>query len=242
VATTLRFTAPEIIRDQTRQVRPTKECDIWSFGCLCYEACLLLLASWVYWHTALRSKVLSRKVPYYEYQLDAQVLAALFRGQLPKRPGPTKNDNDEDDDWDEIDEKDWDDLDDSTWGWIMKCIMSKPEDRPSASRIQELIVDMRVWDSRPAAKGVPGAEILKQKSNIEVNLNRAGTILDQLQVCYLFFTMTVPSWTVTVPPKILFLVRSMYRYSDQHVIAAVINLSQDDVDILEIFWDLVCRL
>jgi hypothetical protein len=138
---------------------------------------------------SMGSKVLSRKLPYYEYQLDAQVLAALFRGQLPKRPGPAKNDTDEDDDWDEIDEKDWDDLDDSTWGWITKCLRPQPEERPSASHIQELIVDIKAWDSRPAAKGVPGAEILKQKSNIEVNLNRAGMLLDQLQVCYLFFTM-----------------------------------------------------
>jgi hypothetical protein len=139
----------------------------------------------------LHSKVLSRKLPYYEYQLDAQVLAALFRGQLPKRPGPTRSDTDEDDDWDEIDEKDWDDLDDSTWGWITKCLISKPEDRPNASRIQELIVDVKAWDSRPAAKGVPGAEILKQKSNIEINLNRVGTILDQLQVWDLNITMNV---------------------------------------------------
>jgi hypothetical protein len=140
---------------------------------------------------SLGSKVLSRKLPYYEYQLDAQVLAALFRGQLPKRPGPTKNDTDEDDDWDEIDEKDWDDLDDSMWGWITMCLVSKPEDRPSASRVQELIADVKAWDSRPAAKGIPGAEILKQKSNVVVNLNRAGTILDHLQVCYLFLNMKV---------------------------------------------------
>jgi hypothetical protein len=99
------------------------------------------------------------------------------------------NDNDDEDDWDDLDEKDWDDLDDIVWALIMMCLSPKPEDRPSGPRIQELFLDMKVWDARPRAKGVPGAEILKQKSNIEVDLNRVRALLDHLQVSHVIITI-----------------------------------------------------
>jgi hypothetical protein len=129
-------------------------------------------------------KILSRKLPYYEYQLDAQVFSALFRGQLPRRPGLNINDNDDEDDWDEINEKDWDDLDDTVWALIVMCLVPKPEDRPNGSRIRELILDMRVWDPRPDAKRIPGAEILKQGSNDDVDLNHVRGLLDHLQASH----------------------------------------------------------
>jgi hypothetical protein len=109
------------------------------------------------------------------------VFSALFRGQLPKRPGSSINNNDEEDDWDEIDEKDWDDLDDTVWALIVMCLAPKPEDRPSGSHIRELILDMKVWDPRPDGKRIPGAEILKQGSNNDVDLNCVGALLDYLQ-------------------------------------------------------------
>jgi hypothetical protein len=72
---------------------------------------------------------------------------------------------------------------------VTKCLVPKPHVRPSASWVLGLIVDMKARDSRPVAKGVPGAECLRQKSNVEVNLNRAGALLDHLQVCYPVITM-----------------------------------------------------
>ncbi|KAJ3563267.1 hypothetical protein NP233_g9050 [Leucocoprinus birnbaumii] len=55
----LRFTSP----DKTK----SKEADMWSFGCICYE-------------------VLSGKPPYYQYTEDAEIQAAVSGGQIPKRP------------------------------------------------------------------------------------------------------------------------------------------------------------
>jgi hypothetical protein len=80
------------------------------------------------------------------------------------------------------DEDDWDEIDEPTWALIKKCCTPNPEDRLSCPRIQELIVDMNIWDSRPEPKGIPGADILKLRSHPDVNLNRVGELLDNLQV------------------------------------------------------------
>ncbi|KAF5362327.1 hypothetical protein D9756_002589 [Leucocoprinus leucothites] len=162
VPTTLRFAAPEVVLTSGP---PTKERDIWSFGCLCYE-------------------ILSREVPYYQYAQTVQVSAALARKELPKRPGSTSrntvneaNDND----WDDDDDEDWDEIDDQAWDLIIKCCKPEPEDRLKTPAIQELIVDMKIWDDRPAAKGVFGTEISKLRTSPEINLNRVGELLDKLQ-------------------------------------------------------------
>ncbi|KXN92515.1 Cyclin-dependent kinase 2 [Leucoagaricus sp. SymC.cos] len=80
---TLCFTVPEAILGNKK---PTKEFDIWSLGCLFYET-------------------LSRKSPYYQYKLEAQIINALNNKELPKRPGT------DDDDAEEEDEYDWPDHD-----------------------------------------------------------------------------------------------------------------------------------
>jgi hypothetical protein len=83
------------------------------------------------------------------------------------------------------DEDDWDEIDQPSWALIEQCYTPKPEDRLSCARIQELIVDMNIPDSRPEPKGIPGADILKLRSHPHVNLNRVGELLDNLQVGYL---------------------------------------------------------
>ncbi|KAF5361872.1 hypothetical protein D9756_002598 [Leucocoprinus leucothites] len=161
VPTTLRFAAPEAVLNSGP---PTKESDIWSFGCLCYE-------------------VLSRQVPYHQYSRDIQISAALARKELPKRPGTAGQGttNETDNEWDDEDDEDWDEIDDQAWGLITKCCAPEPEDRLEASAIQELIVDMKVWDDRSAAKGVLGTEISKLRANPEIDLSLVGEVLDKLQ-------------------------------------------------------------
>ncbi|KAF5361874.1 hypothetical protein D9756_002590 [Leucocoprinus leucothites] len=163
VPTTLRFAAPEVVLSSGP---PTKERDIWSFGCLCYE-------------------VLSRQVPYHQYAQTVQVSAALARKELPRRPGSTANQNPNDDqvgdDWDDSDEDDWDEIDDQAWNLITGCCAPEPEDRLDTSAIQELIVDMKIWDDRPAAKPALGIEVAKLRVKSEIDLNRVGELLDKLQ-------------------------------------------------------------
>ncbi|KXN89683.1 Tyrosine-protein kinase CSK [Leucoagaricus sp. SymC.cos] len=61
-STTLHFSAPETV---LRNRKPMKEFDIWSLGCLFYA-------------------ILSRKAPYYQYQMEVQIIAALTRKEVPK--------------------------------------------------------------------------------------------------------------------------------------------------------------
>ncbi|KAF5357827.1 hypothetical protein D9756_001387 [Leucocoprinus leucothites] len=159
VPTTLRFAAPEVVLSSGAS---TKERDIWSFGCLCYET-------------------LSRQVPYYQYAQNVQVSAALARKEVPRRPGSVNPAERSDDDWDDDEDDDWDEIDDQAWGLITKCCAPEPEDRLSTSAVQELIIDMKVWDDRPAAKAVLGTEISKLRANPEIDLNRVGELLDILQ-------------------------------------------------------------
>ncbi|KAF5361876.1 hypothetical protein D9756_002592 [Leucocoprinus leucothites] len=161
VPTTLRFAAPEVVLTSGP---PTKERDIWSFGCLCYE-------------------VLSQRLPYYQYAQTVQVSAALARKELPKRPSPADSnatDKTDDDDFDDDEEEDWDEIDDNAWNLITKCCAPEPEDRFDTPAVQELIVDMKIWDDRPAAKAVFGAEISKLRANPEIDLTRVAELLDQL--------------------------------------------------------------
>ncbi|KXN81451.1 Serine/threonine-protein kinase HT1 [Leucoagaricus sp. SymC.cos] len=65
---TTNWSAPEVVVGWDGQSsKPSKQSDIWSFGCLCYE-------------------VYTGKPPYYEYQGTYQVLAALAKRSPPKRP------------------------------------------------------------------------------------------------------------------------------------------------------------
>ncbi|KAF5353883.1 hypothetical protein D9756_007269 [Leucocoprinus leucothites] len=123
------------------------------------------------------SKVLSRKVPYHEYKLSIQVQAALARKDPPKRPGSLdigRGEELNDDNWDEDDEEDWDEIDDRSWNLISKCCAPEPEVRLGVPGIQELLVDMKIWDERPTAKPVLGAEIYKLRSNPSVDLDRGA--------------------------------------------------------------------
>ncbi|KAJ3576458.1 hypothetical protein NP233_g414 [Leucocoprinus birnbaumii] len=159
VSSTLRFAAPELMEDGAR---PSKESDVWAFGCLCYQA-------------------LSQKSPYYQYSRDFQVVGALSRRELLKRPSPVEIDDDGIN-WDAETDDNWDPIDDQAWTLITKCCVAEPGDRLKLPAIQELIADMAVWDDRPAMKAVPGADIFKLRFKPDINLDRVGELLDRLQV------------------------------------------------------------
>ncbi|KAF5353557.1 hypothetical protein D9756_008093 [Leucocoprinus leucothites] len=121
---TLCFAAPELV---VGGERATKMCDVWSFGCLCYET-------------------LSRKPPYHQYKQN-QIFAVFLRGELPQRPGTSKNPKrssyDEEQSSDDDDEENFDLIDDQAWSLIVKCCVPvPPEDRLGAPAIQELIANM----------------------------------------------------------------------------------------------------
>ncbi|KAJ3561616.1 hypothetical protein NP233_g10087 [Leucocoprinus birnbaumii] len=161
IPTTLRFAAPEVMLNTGP---PTKEGDIWSYGCVVYQT-------------------LSRLPPYYQYSRDIQISAALGRKEPLKRPATVshiKGGDDTSDDSD-CDDEDFDEIDHQGWKLITKCCSPEPQDRPKTSLILELIVDMKVWDERPAANFVLGAEISKLREDTEIDLNRVGKLLGELQ-------------------------------------------------------------
>ncbi|KIJ12138.1 hypothetical protein PAXINDRAFT_137271 [Paxillus involutus ATCC 200175] len=72
---TLRWTAPELIdtqvpedEDNPPDVLPTPQSDVYSFG-------------------SIMLQVLTGKIPYHYYVREPQVLSAISKGMIPKRPG-----------------------------------------------------------------------------------------------------------------------------------------------------------
>jgi hypothetical protein len=114
-------------------------------------------------------KVLSRKVPFYQYSQNAEIRSALSRGELPIRFVST------DDGVDEIDDKSWD--------LITRCCALEPDDRPMLSDIQKWLANRDIQDNRPPAKPFPGAEILKSRRTFYgVDISRAGDVLARIIV------------------------------------------------------------
>ncbi|KAF9235060.1 kinase-like domain-containing protein, partial [Melanogaster broomeanus] len=92
---TLRWTAPELLdlhvsedEDNPPQVDPTPQSDVYSFGRIMLQvlfySCLMMM------HLN-NQQVLTGKVPYYYYTREAQVVHAIARGDIPKRPQATSS-------------------------------------------------------------------------------------------------------------------------------------------------------
>ncbi|KAF9441923.1 kinase-like protein [Macrolepiota fuliginosa MF-IS2] len=64
---TTAFTAPELIDDADGDKPPTKESDVWSFGCLCLE-------------------VFTGHPPFYRCRRDVRIMRALQMGEKPNQP------------------------------------------------------------------------------------------------------------------------------------------------------------
>ncbi|KXN85809.1 Tyrosine-protein kinase CSK [Leucoagaricus sp. SymC.cos] len=159
--TTLRFSAPETVLGNRI---PTKKFDIWSLSCLLYE-------------------VLSRKPPYYQYKSEVQIIAALTRKEMPKRPGSIGDNDAEKDEygWDDDIEEDYDAIDDQMWSLIVKCCAPELEARPDIASVQELVVDLKIHDDRPTVKDAPGVNILKSRVNPKIDLTRVEELFNQIK-------------------------------------------------------------
>ncbi|KAJ3566369.1 hypothetical protein NP233_g7051 [Leucocoprinus birnbaumii] len=178
IPTTLRFAAPEVLLSSGGL---TRERDIWSFGCLCYQVWICGRAVELRDLTVVPfRKVFSRLPPYYQYAQAMQIQAALSRKELPKRRSSADS-SESDNEWDDDLDDDWDEIDEETWSLITRCCAPEPEDRLSIFAIQEVIGDMKVWDDRPAAKAGLGDEISKLRLKPEIDMTRAGALLDRLQ-------------------------------------------------------------
>jgi hypothetical protein len=114
-------------------------------------------------------KMLSRKVPFYQYSQVSEIRSALSRGELPARIVSP------DDSADEIDNKSWD--------LITRCCALEPDDRPTLSDIWKWLASWGIQDNRPPAKPFPGVEILKSRRTFfGVDLGRAGEVLARIIV------------------------------------------------------------
>jgi serine/threonine protein kinase len=147
---------------------PTTASDVWSAGCLFYE---VLFVS-TYFAVILATKplkVLSRKVPYYQYTENPHIRSALSRGEFPIRPISEEDDAGE--------------INDDSWELIMQCCALEPENRPKLVDIQNWLRNISPEDNRPPAGPLPGAEILKQRYPYDVvDILRVGEIMERLRV------------------------------------------------------------
>ncbi|KXN81450.1 Serine/threonine-protein kinase HT1 [Leucoagaricus sp. SymC.cos] len=147
---TMNWSAPELVLDDA-PTKPTKESDIWSFGCLCYEA-------------------YTGKLPYYDCKGIAQVLRALMKGQLPKRPSQ--------------EESACDQLDDTIWNLLTQgCWNHQPEKRYTCDEVRDALVsivslkersDVSCWEEQKLAFWTA----MRDKSGSYVDYDQVGVILE----------------------------------------------------------------
>ncbi|KAJ3570473.1 hypothetical protein NP233_g4376 [Leucocoprinus birnbaumii] len=114
-----------------------------------------------------------------------QISVALARKEIPKRPGLAQNDaengvNEDTLDFDEEAEE-CDEIDDQAWNLITTCCEPEPGSRPGISTIRQLIVDMKVWDDRPAPKTSFATEISKLREDQVISPDHIGELLSDLQ-------------------------------------------------------------
>lgn len=161
----IRWTAPELLEDDG--LRVTKSCDIWSFACLCYEVRISKLLSRNQLSMCIvHPKILTGKIPYYEFARDAQVIRALFSGKTPSQPTPEK-------------------INDRLWDLLVMCWNLTPEKRPDTSKLQDLVGHLGIRGHRSsAARGVEtSATFQLQRENSEaINYTQLEKILLRVSV------------------------------------------------------------
>ncbi|KXN82475.1 Tyrosine-protein kinase CSK [Leucoagaricus sp. SymC.cos] len=108
----------------------------------------------------LGHEVLSGKVPFCQCSSDIKANSAIARGEKPARPGP--------------DAQEGSVIDDTTWDLLMMCWEYAVADRPSSSKIQEILSHMRIEDDRPEPRSIIELEAIKPSI---IDVERAKTIV-----------------------------------------------------------------
>ncbi|KAJ3563072.1 hypothetical protein NP233_g9178 [Leucocoprinus birnbaumii] len=157
VPITLQFAAPEVVSGHS----PTKEHDIWSFGCLTYET-------------------ISRLRPYYQYYKDVQIQAAILRKERPRRP--EINEPMDDNLWDDSDEIDFDEIDDQAWNLITRCCAPEPWNRPQPSQIKDIIFSMDNWGQQAEVENTLDPGVSDYRVEPEMRLDVIERLMDEFPV------------------------------------------------------------
>lgn len=124
-----------------------------------------------------------RKAPFHQYRREAQVIAALQRKELPRRPEPGDSDSDE--------------IDDEIWGLMMSCWNFVPGSRPTCEEIQDWFsahLGIEVDCSKAPGEAEDSTafwESVRAESKVEVDLERVYQILQRVS-----FDSTSPNTTI----------------------------------------------
>lgn len=110
-------------------------------------------------------KILSRRAPFHQYNRDAQVIAALQRRELPKRPEQEGNESDE--------------IDDRMWNLMMDCWDHTPQRRPELEEIHKRVIyhwgsqDTRSNRAERSESDAPAfRKAVRTESEVDIDLER----------------------------------------------------------------------
>ncbi|KXN81626.1 hypothetical protein AN958_04087 [Leucoagaricus sp. SymC.cos] len=137
--------APELLLAETSlPPTPTKEADMWGFGCICFEVAL------------------TKKIPFNEYHSSAQLILAVLRGQgeiTPLRPklncDPVFVDGG------------------PLMALAEQCWNKEPSQRPTAAQALECLTALNVQDNRPSMDAeLERFEVVKgRRGGVKINYN-----------------------------------------------------------------------
>lgn len=89
-------------------------------------------------------QVLSRRIPFCQYDSDPPVIIALHKKEIPQRPEPGHDD--------------WDEIDDQIWALMERCWRYAPGDRPTSRDIQDHFGKLDIRDDRPETPTSPESD------------------------------------------------------------------------------------
>ncbi len=166
---TTRWTAPELLQDDDN-ARQSSECDMWSFGCLCYE--VKTSNRLLYLHTLIRGQqVLTNKIPFYHLnEIKVTALLVTYSRNTPVLPGA-------------IDDVK---IDEQIRDVIKKCWNFKPHDRPTCDFIRTTIASIDIQDTRPKTttnpeNGLSFLQAMGANVDFQLDYNNVRKILHKVR-------------------------------------------------------------